>query len=106
MDGGTERRLLSPSPLAELVDGGEGVTGEDPRVADLQREVEHLTATNTALTAEVSSLTDDLKREREQCRELWHLNCLQLSELEDLIALREGEIVALKSHVVSGALAL
>ena len=88
----------------QLADGEEGVTGEDPRVADLQRKVERLTATNTTFTAEVSSLTGDLKKEREQRRELWRLNCLQLSELEELIVLREGEIAALKSRVFSGGI--
>ena len=60
--------------------------------------MERLTVTNTALSAEVSGLRDELQGEKEQRRELWWLNCQHLRELEELIAEKDKEIAALKAR--------
>ena len=96
---GAERGSPPPSPPLGAVGGADGDTIADPRVPELEREMERLTVTNTALSAEVSGLRDKLQGEKEQRRELWRLNCQHLRELEELIAEKDKEIAALKDRI-------
>ena len=60
------------------------------------------------LQAEVSSLQDALARERERVREMWKINCMQLSEFDTTLTAKDEEIANLRersrshSHSPSG----
>ena len=61
---GAEHGSPPPSPPLGAVGGADGDTIADPRVPELEREMERLTVTNMALSAEVSGLRDELQGKR------------------------------------------
>lgn len=51
------------------------------------------------LTQKVSQLEGRVTEERERYKALWHLNCTQLAEYDEMIACKEEEIQTLKEKI-------
>ena len=91
-----ERNSTSPP---RSTDGSESGARVDSRLAELEREVKRLTEENAALSEEVSELRDGMRVSKQKYRELWRLNCEQLSEYDSLVASKEEEIKALQGRM-------
>ena len=103
-----ERNSTSPP---RSTDGSESGARVDSRLAELEREVKRLTEENAALSEEVSELRDGMRVSKQKYRELWRLNCEQLSEYDSLVAAKEealqgrmAELEAPKTGSVSSSL--
>ena len=89
-------RTVSPDGHDDT--GGEP-PGEDPSVAELQRDIMELKEENSALTAEVSELRKEIQEEKSKYREFWKLNCMQLREWDEIIEGKNAEIGKLQKRV-------
>ena len=54
---------------------------------------------NEALADEVKRLREELTREKEQVKEMWKMNCAQLSGFDETLSAKDAEIEALKERV-------
>lgn len=53
-----------------------------------------------ALEEEVSSLRDALNREKERLKNIWHINCEQLTKYDDECSNKDSETAALLAQIV------
>lgn len=74
---------------ASIATGLEGLRGE--LAAEKQARAE--------LQARVSRLEEQLAKEKRRTQELWKINCAQLTEFEDALAEKDGEILALQESL-------
>ena len=51
------------------------------------------------LQADVSSLSDRLRRETDRANEMWRLSCAQVAGFEDVLTTKEAEMEKLKARI-------
>lgn len=76
----------------------EGENIEDD-VETLRKSLEEVSEQKGALQAEVSSLQEELAGEKERVKELWKVNCMQLSEFDAALTAKEEEIQKLQEQL-------
>ena len=88
----------------EPVEGEEEESGdeeEDSEPDELRQELKEATKANEALQQEVIKLGQKLERERAKSKELWKMNCAQLSEFDSTPEKKDGEIAKLKRQLAA-----
>ena len=68
---------------------------------DLEAELQTVAKQNMELEEEVRSLNDKLKGEQDKYRTLWRMNCDQLQDFDETIAVKEREILSLEAKFVA-----
>ena len=95
---------LLPQELEEepqqTMDDGEGAEGGAEAVPEaLQRTLKEITEQRDALQTEVSGLQEALEKERGRARDMWQMNCLQLSEFDAALTAKDEEIAKLREQL-------
>ena len=72
--------------------------GSDDDIEQLREALKEVSEQKGALQAEVSSLQEALARERERVREMWKINCMQLSEFDAALTAKDEEIAKLREQ--------
>ena len=65
----------------------------------LRKSLEEVSEQKGALQAEVSSLQEELAGEKKRVKELWKVNCMQLSEFDAALTAKEEEIQKLQEQL-------
>ena len=58
-----------------------------------------LSETVDALRTKMSGLAKKLKRETEQSKEMWHLNCAQITGFDDMLTAKEEKVTDQKARI-------
>jgi len=77
-------------------DGGEDEVGV---VEELRRALQAERESRQALDVELAEVNRRLKQEKARTRELWRMNCAQLSEFDSSLSEKEEEIVRLREQL-------
>ena len=86
-----------PSPPSK--DGEETSGGAEAEPEAVQRALKEITDQRDTLQAEVSGLQDALEKERGRARDMWQMNCLQLSEFDAALTAKDEEITKLREQL-------
>ena len=89
------RSRSSSAPSEELETGEDSAVGSE----SLRTALYVAQSQNEALVNVMRSLKEGLEREKERVKDMWKLNCAQLSRFDEALSSKEAEIETLKERI-------